>query len=43
MTDAEIGCDFEAFAKVVRTRRSVRAYLPELIPDAVLVSSAVQK
>jgi nitroreductase len=36
MTDAEIGCDFEAFAKVVRMRRSVRAYLPELIPDAVL-------
>jgi len=36
VTDAEITCDFEAFAKVVRTRRSVRAYLPELIPDAVL-------
>jgi nitroreductase len=29
-------CDFEAFAKVVRTRRSVRAYLPDPIPDAVL-------
>lgn len=36
MSDSEIACDFDAFAKVVRTRRSVRAYLPELIPDAVL-------
>ncbi len=36
MSDAELACDFEAFAKVVRTRRSVRAYLPEPIPDAVL-------
>ncbi|MEQ1697955.1 MAG: nitroreductase family protein [Hyphomicrobiaceae bacterium] len=36
MSDAELACDFEAFAKVVRTRRSVRAYLPELIPDSVL-------
>ena len=36
MTDAELACDFAAFAKVVRTRRSVRAYLPEQIPDAVL-------
>jgi nitroreductase len=25
-------CDFDAFAKVVQTRRSVRAYLPEPIP-----------
>jgi nitroreductase len=36
MSDAELACDFDAFAKVVRTRRSVRAYLPEPIPDAVL-------
>jgi nitroreductase len=36
MNDAELTCDFVAFAKVVRTRRSVRAYLPEPIPDAVL-------
>ncbi len=36
MSDSEIACDFDAFAKVVRTRRSVRAYLPELIPDAAL-------
>lgn len=36
MSDADLACDFEAFAKVVRTRRSVRAYTPELIPDAVL-------
>jgi nitroreductase len=36
MSDTELACDFEAFAKVVRTRRSVRAYLPEPIPDAVL-------
>ena len=36
MGDAEFECDFEAFAKVIRTRRSVRAYTPELIPDAVL-------
>jgi nitroreductase len=34
--DADLHCDFEAFAKVVRTRRSVRAYLAEPIPDAVL-------
>jgi nitroreductase len=34
--DAELRCDFEAFAKVVRTRRSVRAYGPEPIPDDVL-------
>lgn len=32
----DLACDFEAFAKVVRTRRSARAYLPEAIPDAVL-------
>ena len=36
MSNAELACDFEAFAKVVRTRRSVRAYMPEPIPDAVL-------
>lgn len=36
MSDADLACDFEAFAKVVRTRRSVRAYTTELIPDAVL-------
>jgi nitroreductase len=36
--DAEndIDCDFAAFAKVVRTRRSVRAYTAETIPDEVL-------
>jgi nitroreductase len=34
--EADLDCDFEAFAKVVRTRRSVRAYLPEPIPDEVL-------
>jgi nitroreductase len=34
--DNELHCDFEAFAKVVRTRRSVRAYGPEPIPDDVL-------
>jgi nitroreductase len=34
--DPELHCDFEAFARVVRTRRSVRAYTAELIPDAVL-------
>jgi nitroreductase len=34
--EAELRCDFEAFAKVLRTRRSVRAYGPELIPDDVL-------
>jgi nitroreductase len=33
---SEIDCDFEAFAKVVRMRRSVRAYLPDRIPDEVL-------
>jgi len=32
----DLACDFEAFAKVVRTRRSVRAYLSEPIPDEVL-------
>ena len=32
----DLTCDFDAFAKVVRTRRSVRAYYPEPIPDAVL-------
>jgi nitroreductase len=31
-----IDCDFDGFAKVVRTRRSVRAYLPDPIPDEVL-------
>lgn len=36
MSDAGLACDFDAFAKVVRTRRSVRAYTPEPIPDAVL-------
>ena len=36
LSDAELACDFEAFAKVVRTRRSVRAYMSEPIPDAVL-------
>jgi nitroreductase len=34
--NSELRCDFEAFEKVVRTRRSVRAYLPEAIPDAIL-------
>lgn len=33
-TDLE--CDFDAFAKVVRTRRSVRAYHPEPIPVDVM-------
>ena len=32
----DLACDFDAFSKVVRTRRSVRAYEPEHIPDAVL-------
>ena len=32
----DLTCDFDAFSKVVRTRRSVRAYEPEHIPDAVL-------
>ncbi|MDE0853452.1 MAG: nitroreductase family protein [Nevskia sp.] len=32
----DLACDFAAFAKVVRTRRSVRAYLPEPIPGEVL-------
>ena len=40
MTDvllqADLDCDFEAFAKVVRTRRSVRAYLPEPVPAAIM-------
>ena len=36
MSGAELACDFEAFAKVVRTRRSVRAYAPEPIPDSIL-------
>jgi nitroreductase len=36
--DSALRCDFEEFAKVVRTRRSVRAYLPEPIPDAVLAA-----
>jgi nitroreductase len=35
-TDPNHQCDFDAFAKVIRTRRSVRAYTPELIPDEVL-------
>jgi nitroreductase len=33
-TDLE--CDFDAFAKVVRTRRSVRAYLPEPVPADIM-------
>jgi nitroreductase len=33
---SDLDCDLEAFAKVVRSRRSVRAYAPEPIPDAVL-------
>jgi nitroreductase len=32
----DVDCDFDAFTKVVRTRRSVRAYLPDPIPDAVI-------
>ena len=32
----DVTCDFDAFSKVVHTRRSVRAYQPEHIPDAVL-------
>jgi nitroreductase len=32
----DLDCDFEAFAKVVRSRRSVRAYLPEPIPVDVM-------
>ena len=36
MSEAELDCDFAAFAKIVRTRRSVRAYTPEPIPDAML-------
>ena len=36
MSDAELACDFQAFEKVVRMRRSVREYTPDLIPDAVL-------
>jgi hypothetical protein len=32
----ELECDFDAFAKVVRTRRSVRAYYPEPIPIDVM-------
>jgi nitroreductase len=31
-----LDCDFEAFAKLVRTRRSVRAYLPQPIPVDVM-------
>jgi nitroreductase len=33
---ADLDCDFAAFAKVVRTRRSVRAYLPEPVPVDVM-------
>jgi nitroreductase len=40
MTDAlprsGLDCDFDAFAKVVCTRRSVRAYLPEPVPVDVM-------
>jgi nitroreductase len=40
MTEAgdqnSLNCNFEAFARVVRTRRSVRAYLPEPIPVDVM-------
>jgi len=40
MTDAlpqaDLDCDFDAFAKVVRTRRSVRAYLPEPVPSDIM-------
>ena len=32
----DINCDFGAFRKIVQTRRSVRAYEPEHIPDTVL-------
>ena len=32
----DLACDFEAFAKVVRTRRSVRAYSSDPVPDEVL-------
>jgi nitroreductase len=32
----DLACDFDTFAKVVRTRRSVRAYLPEPIPIDVM-------
>jgi nitroreductase len=32
----DLECDFDAFAKVARTRRSVRAYLPEPIPVRVM-------
>ncbi len=35
-SDDALQCDFDAFAKVARTRRSVRAYLPDPIPDDVL-------
>lgn len=31
-----LACDFEAFARIARTRRSVRAYQPDAIPDEVL-------
>ena len=34
--DRDLDCDFEAFAKIVRTRRSVRAYLPEPVPTDVM-------
>src|SRR5262245_27496441 len=40
MTDAlpqsGLDCDFDAFAMIVRTRRSVRAYLPEPVPADVM-------
>lgn len=29
-------CDFEAFKQVVRTRRSIRAFLPDPVPDAIV-------
>lgn len=35
---SEIAAGDETFAAVVRTRRSVRAFLPDVIPDAVLDS-----
>jgi nitroreductase len=36
MDQPDLACDFAAFAKVVRTRRSVRAYLAEPIPVEVM-------
>ncbi|SCK21493.1 Nitroreductase [Variovorax sp. HW608] len=36
LNQADLVCDFEAFSKVVRTRRSVRAYLPEPVPVDVM-------